>query len=193
MRLLHNLLAPKPDYECRGSKVYLRKPRMEDFQQWRDLRLSSKAFLVPWEPRWSDDELLLSSYRKRIAHYAKLAYDDMAYPFFIFDRDGKILLGAATLSNLRRGVAQMATLGYWIGASFAHQGYMSDAIVAVTKFTREELDLHRLEASCLPRNEPSMRLLEKSGFTREGFARSYLKINGRWEDHVLWGMSLSEN
>lgn len=193
MRLLHNLLAQKPDYECHGQKVYLRKPRMEDFQQWRDLRCNSKAFLVPWEPTWSDDELLLSSYRKRMAHYSKLAYDDVAYPFFIFDREDKTLLGAITLSNLRRGVAQMATLGYWIGAAHTNQGYMSDAIAAVITFTKDELDLHRLEASCLPRNASSMRLLEKSGFTREGFARDYLKINGQWEDHVLWGLRLSEN
>jgi [ribosomal protein S5]-alanine N-acetyltransferase len=193
MRLLHNLLAQKQDYECQGSRVYIRNPRMEDFQQWRDLRQASREFLVPWEPTWADDELLLSSFRKRISHYAKLAYEDLAYPFFIFDRDGKTLLGAITISNVRRGVAQMGTLGYWIGAPHANQGYMSDAIATIVTFANTELRLNRLEASCLPANQPSLRLLQKSGFTREGFAKSYLKINGRWEDHVLWGMSLSEN
>jgi [ribosomal protein S5]-alanine N-acetyltransferase len=191
MRLLQNLLAPKPNYECRGLRTLLRSPSVEDFSQWRDLRHSSRAFLEPWEPLWRDDELLLSSFRKRVAHYAKLSHDDQAYPFFIWSEDGK-LLGAITISNLRRGVAQMATLGYWIGAPFAKQGFMSDALATVIMFSRNELDLHRLEAACLPNNTASVQLLQKAGFTREGFAASYLKINGQWEDHILWGLRIQQ-
>lgn len=189
MRLLQNLLAPKSNYECRGQTTRLRSPSVDDFNQWRDLRQSSREFLEPWEPLWRDDELLLSSFRKRLAHYATLSHDDLAYPFFIWSQDGS-LLGAITISNLRRGVAQMATLGYWIGAPFAKQGYMSDALAAVIAFSRNELELHRLEAACLPQNVASVQLLQKAGFTREGFAQAYLKINGQWEDHILWGLQL---
>lgn len=189
MRLLQNLLAPKSNYECRGQRTVLRAPIVDDFGQWRDLRQSSREFLEPWEPLWRDDELLLSSFRKRVAHYAKLSHDDQAYPFFIWSQDGT-LLGAITISNLRRGVAQMATLGYWIGARFAKQGLMSDALTAVILFSQIELDLHRLEAACLPNNKASVQLLQRAGFTREGFAASYLKINGQWEDHILWGLPL---
>ena len=145
----------------------------------------------PWEPAWRDDELLLSSFRKRVAHYSKLAHDDQAFPFFIWSDDGK-LLGAITLSNLRRGVAQMATLGYWIGAPFARQGFMTDAVAATINFARNNLELHRLEAACLPTNTASVQLLQRAGFAREGFAAAYLKINDRWEDHVLWGLCLHE-
>jgi [ribosomal protein S5]-alanine N-acetyltransferase len=191
MSLLHALLAPKTELECRGMRVLLRSPRVEDFVQWRDLRLRSQGFLTPWEPTWGDDEMLLSSFRKRVAHYSRMAHDDMAYPFFIFDVTGVTVLGALTLSNVRRGVAQMATLGYWIGLPHAKQGYMTDALNAVMNYARVELDLHRLEASCLPANAASIKLLQNAGFTREGFARDYLKINGRWEDHVLWGLSIN--
>ncbi len=191
MRLLQNLLAPKPNYECRGLRTVLRSPSVEDFIQWRDLRQTSRTFLEPWEPAWRDDELLLSSFRKRVAHYAKLAHDDQAFPFFIWSDDGK-LLGAITLSNLRRGVAQMATLGYWIGAPFARQGFMTDAVAATINFARNNLELHRLEAACLPTNTASVQLLQRAGFAREGFAAAYLKINDRWEDHVLWGLCLHE-
>jgi [ribosomal protein S5]-alanine N-acetyltransferase len=187
MGLLQGLLAQKPDYFAPGRTTRLRNPRMEDFAQWRDLRVASRAFLVPWEPAWQDDELLLSSFRRRMTHYAKLASDDLAYPFFIFDSSEEQLMGAITISNVRRGVAQMATLGYWTGEAFAHRGVMTDALAAILGFARDELRLNRMEAACLPANLPSLRLLEKSGFEREGFAKAYLKINGAWEDHVLWG------
>lgn len=190
MGLLQGLLTQKPDYACRGDKTFLRAPRMEDFEQWRELRRASRGFLEPWEPVWQDDEFLISSFRRRINHYAKLVSDDQAYPFFIFSPDERTLLGAVTVSNLRRGVAQMATLGYWTGAAFANTGVMSDALQAVVTFAHRELDLNRLEAACLPGNEPSIRLLQRTGFEREGFAKSYLKINGRWEDHILWGRQL---
>jgi [ribosomal protein S5]-alanine N-acetyltransferase len=187
MGLLQGLLTQRPGYSCRGKTTVLRGPRMDDFVQWRDLRMASRHFLVPWEPVWQDDELLQSSFRRRMNHYAKLANDDLAYPFFIFDAEEDQLMGAITLSNVRRGVAQMATLGYWTGETFANRGVMTDAIGAVLGFAQEELGLNRLEAACLPANLPSMKLLQRVGFEREGFARAYLKINGAWEDHVLWG------
>ncbi len=187
MGLLQGLLTQKPDYSCRGKTTLLRCPRLDDFSQWRDLRVASRNFLVPWEPLWQDDELLHSSFRRRVNHYAKLVHDDLAYPFFIFDSADETLCGAITVSNIRRGVAQMATLGYWTGEAFANRGVMTDAIGAVLGFAREELGLNRLEAACLPANVASMKLLKRSGFEQEGFARAYLRINGVWEDHVLWG------
>jgi [ribosomal protein S5]-alanine N-acetyltransferase len=191
LRLLSGLLGPRPDYACQGQVTRLHMPRVDDFAQWRDLRLSSRRFLEPWEPTWADDELLLSSFRRRISHYNKLAADDLAYPFFITLQKDGALAGGITVSNLRRGVAQMATLGYWVGEAHAGKGVMTDALQAIIVFARDELELHRLEAACLPSNTPSMRLLQKAGFTREGFAKSYLKINGNWEDHVLWGLNLA--
>jgi [ribosomal protein S5]-alanine N-acetyltransferase len=190
MGLLQGLLAQSPDHTCHGEKTFLRAPRIEDFPQWRDLRRDSQTFLQPWEPSWPDDELVQAAFRRRIRHYAMLSTDDAAYPFFIFEKDEKTLMGAITLSNVRRGVAQMATLGYWTGAKFAKSGVMTDALQAVIRFAAEELALHRLEAACLPANTPSVKLLERAGFAREGFAEAYIKINGRWEDHVLWGRVL---
>ena len=187
MGLLQGLLSQRPDISCSGSKTFLRNPRTDDFGQWRDLRRESRHFLEPWEPLWPDDELLFASFRNRISHYAKLISDEAAYPFFIFSRDEKQLLGAITLSNVRRGVAQMATLGYWTGQTFANTGIMTDALLAVIEFAKDDLQLNRLEAACLPGNTPSIKLLQRTSFEQEGFARAYLKINGKWEDHVLWG------
>jgi ribosomal-protein-alanine N-acetyltransferase len=173
--------------EIEGGKVRLRTPRLEDFDEWRALREQSRDFLVPWEPAWHPDELTRLSYRLRLRHQQKLMADDAGYAFFIFATSPEILLGGITLSNIRRGVAQTGTLGYWIGETFARHGHMTCAVNALRAHAFSELSLRRLEAACLPSNEASIRLLERTGFEREGFAKSYLKINGRWEDHILWG------
>jgi [ribosomal protein S5]-alanine N-acetyltransferase len=186
MSFLLPLALKQKTIEIKAIAVCLRTPRPEDYWQWKDLRERSREFLVPWEPVWNGNELSRLSYRMRLRHNQKTLADDTAYAFFVFDGGGDVLLGGITLSNVRRGVAQCGTLGYWIGEPFARQGHMSHAVLALRDYAFSTLDLHRLEAACLPANAASIRLLERCGFEREGFAKSYLKINGRWEDHILW-------
>jgi ribosomal-protein-alanine N-acetyltransferase len=112
--------------------------------------------------------------------------DDLAYPFFIFDIATDELVGAITISNIRRGVAEMGSLGYWIGHQYARRGLMTDAVRAVLPYAFSQLGLHRMEAACLPSNEPSRRLLLRCGFVQEGYARGYLRINGIWQDHLTF-------
>src|SRR5581483_1427310 len=111
---------------------------------------------------------------------------DLAYPFFLFRAGNMTLIGGLTLANVRRGCAQAASLGYWMGAAFARKGHMTAAVRAVLPFAFETLRLHRVEAACIPGNVASVRLLEKTGFRREGFAREYLCIDGVWQDHLLY-------
>jgi ribosomal-protein-alanine N-acetyltransferase len=101
-------------------------------------------------------------------------------------RADEMLVGAITLDNIRRGPAQSGTLGYWIGQGHARQGYMREAIEAVVHHAFRTLDLSRVEAACLPENTPSRGVLENSGFKYEGVAQSYLQIDGRWRNHVLY-------
>jgi [ribosomal protein S5]-alanine N-acetyltransferase len=169
-----------------GDGIFLREPVFDDFPAWRAVRSASAKFLRPWEPEWQADELTTLSFRQRIRHYRDIRNNDTGHPFFIFASSDKALLGAATLHHVRRGVSQSATLGYWVGEAHAQKGVMTRALAALLPHAHGELRLHRIEAACLPRNEASIRLLEKSGFEREGFAKSYLKIAGQWEDHILW-------
>jgi ribosomal-protein-alanine N-acetyltransferase len=168
--------------------VFLRYPVAGDYAAWSRLREESRDFLVPWEPVWPVDDLTRAAFRRRLRRYAREIRDEIAHPFFVFRESDEILLGSCILSNIRRGVAQTATLGYWIGKRYARRGYMTDAVRAAIGFAFDELGLHRLEAACLPANEPSRRLLARTGFREEGYARAYLKINGRWEDHLLFGL-----
>jgi ribosomal-protein-alanine N-acetyltransferase len=169
--------------------IRLRPPRMADYQQWAELRDRSRDFLQPWEPLWPTDDLTRAAFRRRLAAYARDIETGQGYPFFIFRPEDDVLVGGITLSNVRRGVAQAATLGYWIGESYARRGFTLTSVKAVCRFCFSKLKLHRVEAACIPTNIPSRDLLLKAGFSLEGKARAYLKINGAWRDHLLFGLT----
>ena len=167
------------------ERIVLRLPAHSDFNAWTALRVDSRAFLTPWEPVWSSDHLTRKSFTNRVYWAARASHGGSALPLFLLRRDG-VLLGAITLDNIRRGPAQTGTIGYWIGRPFARQGYMREAIGALVHHAFTALDLSRVEAACLPENAASRGVLEKSGFKYEGVAQSYLQINGRWRNHVLY-------
>lgn len=169
-----------------GDRVILRQPQVSDHAEWAVLRERSREFLRPWEPIWPADDLTRGAFRRRIKRYAEDQRSDLAYSFFIYRKVDGVLVGGITLSNVRRGVAQAGSIGYWMGEPYARHGLMSMALRALIPFSFATLRLHRLEAACITTNVASIRLLEKSGFQREGYARQYLCINGIWQDHLLY-------
>ncbi|WP_127089501.1 GNAT family N-acetyltransferase [Aquabacter cavernae] len=186
MWLLSSILSPDVLPAVNGDGVYLRVPQMRDYDEWRELRETSRAFLTPWEPIWAADDLTKPAFRRRLRRYARDMVRDEAYPLFLFRASDDRLMGGLTLSNVRRGICQAASLGYWMGAPFAGQGYMRAAVRTMLPVAHQALGLHRIEAACMTNNTPSIRLLEGLGFVREGLARRYLCINGMWEDHFLF-------
>lgn len=170
------------------GRVSLRPPVQRDWRTWAALRAESRDFLVPWEPTWTYDALTRGAFRRRLKIYKVEMRQGLSYSFLIFRRADNTLIGGITLSNLRRGVAQSGTLGYWTGQAFSRQGFMTEALTAVLDFAFVRLGLHRVEAACLPENEASRALLFKCGFHEEGYAREYLRINGRWQDHQLYAV-----
>jgi ribosomal-protein-alanine N-acetyltransferase len=169
-----------------GEGVVLRTPQMTDYNEWAALREKSRAFLMPWEPTWPEDDLSRGAFRRRIKRYVEDLRSDQGYAFLIVRNTDNALVGGLTIANIRRGVAQAGSLGYWMGEPFARQGYMTAAVRAVVPFAFATLRLHRLEAACIPTNAGSIRLLENTGFLREGYAREYLCIDGAWQDHLLY-------
>ena len=183
------------------NRVYLRFPVQRDWRNWAALRAESRDFLAPWEPTWAYDALTRGAFRRRLKMYKTEMRQGVTYSFLILRRVDDVLkdqealrrvddvlLGGITLSNLRRGVAQSATLGYWIGSPHRNKGYMTDSLAAILEFAFSRIGLHRVEAACLPANEASRRLLLRSGFREEGYAREYLRISGRWQDHQLFAI-----
>jgi [ribosomal protein S5]-alanine N-acetyltransferase len=170
-----------------GEGVVLRTPQMTDYNDWAALRERSREFLIPWEPTWPADDLSRGAFRRRIRRYVEDLRTDQGYAFLIIRGSDDAIVGGLTLANIRRGVAQAGSLGYWMGLPFIRHGYMTAAVRAVIPFAFNTLRLHRLEAACIPSNAGSIRLLENTGFIREGYAREYLCINGIWQDHLLYG------
>lgn len=176
----------------RTENLILRAPMASDYTAWTILRLESREFLSPWEPVWNEDDLTRTSFRLRVKRAAREIASDEAYSLFILDSRSEALLGGLTLGLIRRGVAQACTLGYWMGQRHAGKGHMTEAVRGALRFAFTDLALHRVEAACLPNNEPSRRLLERVGFQPEGLARAYLRINGAWADHLLYAALSSD-
>lgn len=184
MRLFGLNLADRPDIA--SGRIRLRLPEVSDFTLWAYERSLSAAFLQPWEPTWPADDLTRAAFRQRIRRCHREFFRGSGYGFFIFRLTDDALLGGITLGNVRYGVVRAASLGYWMSSRHAGQGYMTEAVDAVVRFAFSELGLHRIEAASMPVNARSIHILEKAGFEREGLARSYLRIDGAWRDHLLF-------
>ena len=166
--------------------MILRLPKLRDYEEWAKVRREGSEFLLPWEPIRPRDHTGRKAFRNRVYWSSRSAADGRALPLFLIDRETERFLGAITLDNVRRGPAQMANLGYWIRPDYARQGYMSEAVDALTGYAFTAMDLSRIEAACLPENAASRGLLEQCGFKYEGVAQAYLQIAGRWRTHVLY-------
>ena len=168
------------------ERLTLRLPHHGDYLAWSALRNSSRDFLTPWEPTWASDHLTRKAFTNRVQWAQRSVTTGSGLPLFMFRKADQALIGAITLDNIVRGPSQSGTLGYWVGQSHVRQGYMREAILGVVRYSFETLDLSRIQAACLPENEASRGVLEKTGFKYEGVAQSYLQINGRWRNHVLY-------
>ena len=175
---------PPSDIKLARPRVVLRMGVPADWQAWRELRGLSRDFLKAWEPEWPKDALSRPFFDGMLHRHMREWREGTGYGFFIFKTD--VLIGGIGLNDVRRGIAQRATLGYWIGEPYARKGYMAEAAGLMCDFAFRTLKLHRLEASCLPANEPSKLLLKRLGFAEEGYAKSYLRIDGAWQDHALF-------
>ena len=188
MRLFRSLSINASGVRLSGTNTVLRAPVEKDWRAYAELRAGSRKFLEPWEPTWPSDALSRDAFYRRLNRYASDWRNDTGYSMFLFDRESSALVGGISLSNVRRGVAQCGTLGYWMGESYAGQGFMREGLGLLLDFSFDELSLHRVEAACLPHNDRSRNLLLGSGFTEDGFARKYLKIRGTWQDHLLFSI-----
>ena len=169
-----------------GSDLVLRIPQPQDYERWRTVRADSEAFLKPWEPSWPVDDLTKIGFQRRLKAYHKQRQAGWGRTFFLFDESTEELLGGISLTRITHNISRSATLGYWMGVRHAGQGHMKKTVPSLLSYAFRELNLNRVEAACVPRNNRSIHLLETCGFRKEGFAREYLEINGVMEDHILF-------
>ena len=192
MSFLNAYSLKKNLFEITGQKVILRPPQYSDWKAWADERKKNKLYLQPWEPLWSINELERSSFVKRVRMFERLSHNDQAYSFLIFKSDNEDFIGEVNISNVQRGIIQSCSIGYWIAKDCEGKGMMSESLELVKEFIFNELKLHRIEAACLPHNMPSLKVLLKNGFIKEGTARKLLKINDKWQDHIVLSFILDD-
>ncbi|MFP4314143.1 MAG: GNAT family N-acetyltransferase [Alphaproteobacteria bacterium] len=177
-----------PDLILTGKKVYLRPPRRSDWKEWGDIRRKNQVRLKPFEPSWPPNCLSADFFRRRLARQTRDWNEDRSYSFLICKSADASLIGGININNVIRGAAQFASLGYWIDAEHEGQGYMKESILLAVHYCFQSLDLHRVHAACIPGNDRSQNLLLSCGFKKEGYAEKYLKIDGKWQDHILYGI-----
>lgn len=178
------------DFRIDAPRLYLRLARSGDFKIWRTVREDSRAHLQPWEPLWSQTANSRKDWNLRIKAWREGWRDERACGFLVFAKQDDALLGGVALTNIRRGAAQTASLGYWLGVHATGQGYMCEAVQHICAWAGTGLKLARIEASTLPENHKSRRVLTRCGFREEGLAQSYLQIAGKRRDHVLYGLAI---
>ena len=180
-----------------GRRVLLRSLVVSDFDAWREVRIRSRDWLLKWEPRAlpgqpdaTDDRRVFAA---RCGARERERQLGSGYGFGIFIGPGRDrFAGEINLSSVQRGPYQNAYVGYWIDEAAAGNSYVPEAFAVLCRYAFDELGLHRLQASIIPRNQPSHRVAEKLGLRNEGIALRYLEINGEWEDHVRYAITAED-
>ncbi len=164
-----------------------------DYDEWSEIRTRCRDWLLPWEPRPAGAPAPLEdrhSFGARCSMRERERQLGTGYGFGIFA--GGRLVGELTLSSVQRGPFQGASIGYWVDHAQAGRGYVPEAVAVALGFAFDDLDLHRIEISIIPRNERSLRVVEKLGIRMEGVALRYLQIDGIWEDHARFAITAEE-
>jgi ribosomal-protein-alanine N-acetyltransferase len=179
-----------PAHAHASTRVTLRLPGPSDEAAFVELRRASRAHLEPWEPAPPDGHDPWGP--AEFARYLDALRATQRKRWLVWRREDDALLGACSVTGIQRGVLQSAALDYWIGAPFARQGYMSEALALLLHEAFGPLELHRVEALVLPTNEPSRRLLARLGFRYEGVSMSLVHVRGAWRDHERWDLTREE-
>jgi [ribosomal protein S5]-alanine N-acetyltransferase len=179
--------------EVAARRIVLRTLNDHDYDEWLEVRIRCRDWLVKWEPRPAGAALPAEdrpSFVARCAMRERERQLGTGYGFGVFI-DGRFR-GEVTLSSIQRGPFQCAFIGYWIDRDVAGQGYTPEAVVATLRYAFETLGLHRVEIAIIPRNTPSLRVVEKLDLRREGISERFLEIDGRWEDHARFAITSEE-
>jgi ribosomal-protein-alanine N-acetyltransferase len=170
---------PKKALET-GLTVYIRLPKIGDQDEFIRLNRASICFY-----RGLATPILTP--QQFANHLSRCKQDDFE-GVFVCQKKGDAIVGSINLSQIFRGGFKSAYLGYQVGAPFAGQGYMTEALQLVLRYAFDKMKLHRLEANIQPDNVASIALVKRAGFRKEGYSRRYLKIGGRWRDHERWAI-----
>ena len=189
-RLTQMALGP----EIVTQRLVLRSLRPSDAPAWQEVRQRGEGWLTKWEPRRppgsSDAVSSRRVFENRCDARDRERAAGTACGFGMF-LDGRFV-GECNLNNISRGAVQTANIGYWVDELYAGLGLTGEAVVGVFAYAFETIGLHRVEIAIVPRNVSSLRVVEKLGLRSEGIAERFIEINGVWEDHQRFAITLEE-
>lgn len=174
-----------------SDRLCLKTLNYKDTSLLIDFYTRNKAFFSPWVPTYVDHFFDYGYQEKCLVSEEKVTRDGRMLKLFVFhkeDTDFKKIIGTVAFTNVVRGPLQSCFLGYNIDEEENGKGYASEAIAIACQYVFSKMKLHRIEANIIPRNAPSIRIVEKLNFEREGLSKRYLKINGIWEDHIRYSL-----
>jgi ribosomal-protein-alanine N-acetyltransferase len=174
-----------------GADVVLRAPEFSDYAQWAEVRGRNRNYLKPYEPTWPAGCLAPDFFKRRIERLDHERAKDQTHAFLICTKED-VLIGGININNVTRGAGQMGSLGYWIDEAQQGKGFMAQSCRLVLDYAFSTLGLARMNAATLVHNEKSRTMLLRLGFTEEGFAKTYIQIDGRRQDHVLYGLNAAD-
>lgn len=176
-----------------AGSVVLRAPRLRDGSAWSRTRLQDRHYLQQWEPTWLgrwQDRNSIVVWPSQWSALRSLGRRGSALPFTITVDGG--FAGQLTVGNIVRGALRSGWVGYWVAERLAGGGVATAAVALTIDHCFGPVGLHRLEATVRPENAPSVRVLEKSGFRREGLFKRYLDVAGDWRDHYVYGLTVED-
>ncbi len=185
-------LTAAQDVKLQTKNLFLRRAWYTDYEDWAQVRSRNRTFLEEYEPTWPKDCLSEAFFKRRVERLVDDARSDRAYTFLIFENTDLELIGGINLNNVVRGAAQYASLGYWLSEEWQGKGFMTQGARAVLGYAFTDLRLERVNAATLVHNKKSRAMLERLGFAEEGFAKSYIQIAGKRQDHILYGLNAED-
>ncbi len=186
-------LSPKPRLVT--ARLVLRLARSSDVAEVRRVLRANRDHLRPWNPAsaTSDDPWSITAISNTVLRQRRDWKNGTAFVFMIARKERpERFVGKIALSGIMRGAMHGAYLGYWVAEEEQGKGFAAEAVAAVLDFAFGIAGLHRVQAAIMPNNPRSLRVIEKVGFRREGYAERYLQIAGKWEDHILFACTREE-
>jgi ribosomal-protein-alanine N-acetyltransferase len=178
------------------ARLVLRPPKTGDVAEIRRVLRKNQEHLRPWNPAPppGEDPTTITAVSKSVLRQRRDWKLGAGYVLMLASRsEPSRFIGKIALNGVLRGAMWGAYLGYWIDAERQGSGLVGEGIAAVLDFAFGAAGLHRVQAAIMPRNARSLRVVEKLGFRREGYAERYLQIAGKWEDHVLFAKTREEH
>lgn len=175
-----------------GDNIYLRQLEVSDAAEVLEYEVRNREFFKPFTYIKDESFYTLEAQQNRIKSNKEKSVNDMYYGFGIFLKETNAFIGFTMLSEILRGDLQGCFIGYSLDEHQNGKGFTTEAVMLVVEYAFNDLKLHRIEAGVMPHNIGSIRVLEKSGFHKEGIAKKNVRINGKWEDHQVLAI-INEN